>query len=449
VDNLADREMTENNRKRIIVVGAGIAGLTLAYRLSRAGYELLVVEKEGTVGGLAKSFAYEGGYIFDAGPHRFYTEDAAVLSFIHEVLEDDYLTIGRRSGVRMFDKYFEWPLKITSLLRMPMRDFFSIGLDLLRRERRQGESFEDYIIGAYGRRLYEIFFKPYTEKFLGMPCHEISKYWAVTGIDRAVIDGNIKVNDLFALAKSLLNPQPSLEFIYPKSGGIGVFAEKLKKKIVELGGRILLDSEVGKIVCHDRSIEKVVVGDREYDCDMVIWTGSLGDLTPLLGIAEPDLQYLSLILYNYCVDAPAASDYQWCYFGADNIPFNRVSYPTRFNQRLAPHGKSGVCVEVTCRKGDLLWQAPESIEGEIRKTLIENRIIGSSAEVVTCHMERIGNAYPIYSLNYADLLAKTMAEVTRFSQLELVGRTGTFWYNNMDHSIDAALRLSDKIIANG
>lgn len=194
------------SKQKIVIAGAGIAGLTLAYELCKGGAEVTVVEKEPLVGGLARSFSYAGGYTFDAGPHRFYTESSPVLQLIHEVLGDDILTMPRKSGVRMFGRYFEWPLGITDLFRMPLRECLSVGFDMLKRERSTGASFEDYILAAYGRTLYEIFFKPYTEKFLRLPCAEISEHWALTGIDRAVIDSSIKVNNLSSLAKSFFSP---------------------------------------------------------------------------------------------------------------------------------------------------------------------------------------------------------------------------------------------------
>ena len=189
--------------KRIVVAGAGIAGLTFAYKLSRAGYKVTLVEKKGEIGGLARSFEYDD-FIFDIGPHRFHTEAQEVLEFIYEVLEDDFITIERKSGVWMFDKYFEWPLKPSALLRMPLAVLLSVFADFFRTTKKEElESFKGYILNRYGITLYNIFFRPYTEKFLGIQCDKISKDWAVTGIDRAVIDNKIMVNDLYQLARTV------------------------------------------------------------------------------------------------------------------------------------------------------------------------------------------------------------------------------------------------------
>lgn len=433
--------------KRVVVVGAGVAGLTLSYKLSSTGHDVLLVEKERSVGGLARSYAYPGGFTFDPGPHRFHTDSPAVLDFILQVLDDDYLRISRKSGVRMFDRCFDWPLTTASIFRMPLAVLLSVGGDLLSRKTREGPSFKDYILNRYGKTLYEIFFKPYTEKFLGVPCSEVSRDWAVTGIDRAVIDSTVKMDDLLSLTKSLLRPRPPLEFLYPKSGGIGAFAERLKSRILGSSGTLLLGSEITGIRRRNNVIEKVVIGEREYDCDLLVWTGPLKDLSHLLGLAGGDLQYLSLLLYNFCLDSTAACQYQWCYFGAADVPFNRVSIPVLFNPSLAPAGKAGICVEVTCRTGDPAWQAPETLEHEIRRALTGNEIVRQEKDIAVCHIERLANAYPVYTLDYAEKVAHTMAALARFENLRLLGRTGTFWYNNMDHSIGAALKLFSEITA--
>ncbi len=437
------------DKHNIVVVGAGIAGLTLCCRLCDAGYSPVLVEKEGRVGGLARSFTYDDGYTFDIGPHRFYTEVPEVLSFIRGVLGDDVLTMGRKSAVRMFDRYFDWPLERSALFRMPPKIFLAAGIDLLRGEKLNGESFEEYIRTAYGKTLYEIFFKPYTEKFLGLPCDRISRDWAVTGIDRAVIDNSIKVNNLLSLARSVLSPRPPLDFIYPASGGIGVFADKMAAMIGTRGGTLLLDTTVTAVRTDGGRVVAVRAGERELPCDLLVWSAPLPLLSPLLGLDPPDLEYLSMVLYNYTVERAIDPGYQWCYFGADDVPFNRVSFPAMFNPLLSPPGGTGICVEVTCRRGDRLWQEPADRDDTIRRAMVANGIIGAADRISACHIERVGDAYPVYALDYADRLSAAMAELERFRGLELVGRTGGFWYNNMDHSIEAALALAGKIVTGG
>lgn len=433
------------NPKKIVIVGAGVAGLTLAYKLSLEGKDVLLVEKDFKVGGLARSFSYNG-YVFDIGPHRFHTDIPEVIDFVKEILDGDYLTIERKSGVWMFGRYFEWPLNLSALFGMPIHVLISVGMDLLRKSKNKDESFEDYAINRYGKTLYKIFFKPYTEKFLGISCSEISRDWAVTSIERAVIDKKIRADSLFNVTKSVFSRKPPLKFIYPGSGGIATFSKKLIQKIVNNGGSILLNSEITGVIKSGKEIKKIIIGGEKYDCDLLVWTAPISEILHLLGQDGMDLEYLSLILFNYCINHSPPNNYQWCYYGSEDIPFNRISTPSLFSPSLAPQGRTGICVEVTCKKGDYRWESPEHIEPLVRKSLFTTGIVKDEKDVLALNIERVANAYPIYALDYKKMLSDAFKILDGFMNLKLLGRTGTFWYNNMDHSIEAAINLYREII---
>ncbi len=430
--------------KHTIIVGAGVAGLTLAYLLCREGYDVLVVEKESAVGGLARSFTYDG-FVFDIGPHRFHTDDQEVIEFIEEILGDDSRSIVRKSGVWMFDRYFDWPLTFRSVFGMPLRVLLSAGTDFFRKRVGSDESFEDYILQKYGRTLYEIFFKPYTEKFIKIPSSEVSRDWAVTGIDRAVIDKKIQVASLTDLALSLFRPRPPIRFIYPRTGGMQVFSDKLKQNIEQQGGTVLHDSTVQEIRKQGMTVKEVVIQGKAYACDQIVWTAPVTEIVRMLGHEPVALEYLALLIYNYRIDHDPLIDYQWCYYGSEDVPFNRISIPSLFNPDLAPPGKSGLCVEVTCRKGDHLWDKPQTAEREIREALARVGVIGERKAVLDCHVERIPNTYPVYTLDYREKQREAFGLIENYENVKLLGRTGSFWYNNMDHSMHAAMRLYDDI----
>src|SRR5512133_1641572 len=426
---------------RVVIVGAGIAGLTLGYKLAQAGRQVLVVEKEKAIGGLARSFRY-GEFVFDVGPHRFHTDVPEINAFIREVLAGDCLEIGRRSGVWMFDRYFEWPLTPGSILKMPPSVLLRVGLDLFIGHAGGDVTFEEFVVNRYGTTLYRIFFKPYTEKFLGLPCSEISSEWAVTGIERAVIDKKVDSGDLKSFARSVLTSKSPLQFIYPQSGGIGRFAELLAQGIERLGGEVLAGAEVEQIVADRATVRKVIINDRPVECSCLVWTAPPHQLLSMLGRGTPNLEFLPLLLFNYEISGRPLVDYQWCYYGDENVPFNRVSMPISFNPALAPVGKTGICVEVT---GDVAESAEESLDRTIRKALLDVGLVANIDVITTVHVERIANAYPVYRLNYQDEMRKVAASVEAFDNVELLGRTGSFWYNNMDHSIEDSLRLFAKL----
>jgi len=434
----------DKNSKRSVIVGAGVTGLTLAYLLTRDGHDVMLVEKETRVGGLARSFTYDG-FVFDIGPHRFHTDLPQVNDFIHEVLADDYLIVRRKSGVHMFGRYFDWPLGVRSLFKLPLPLFLPIARDLVRNKNHNSGNFSDYIKSRYGQTLYEIFFRPYTEKFLRMPCTEISRDWAVTGIDRAVIDKKAQFSDLLSLFKTLLKAEPPISFIYPKSGGIQVFCDIMRNRIIENGGTVLLGAQVEGIARTGDAITGVTVAGGEYQCDQLVWTAPVNAILNLLDEPSAELRYLSLIIFNYRLAVEAPMDYQWCYFGAGDVPFNRVSIPVLFNPSLAPPGKSGLCVEVTCMEGDGNWESPHRLEAAIRDKLRSTGVIKDIDTIIGYNIEKIPNAYPIYTMNYKSIFNDVLQKTGGLKNLKLLGRTGSFWYNNMDHSIEAALAFHKEL----
>lgn len=433
---------------KVVVVGAGVAGLTLAYKLSLAGIRVLVVEKEAEAGGLARSFCY-GDYVFDIGPHRFHSDNPEVMTFVKHILDGNYLTIGRKSGVWMFDRYFEWPLDLAAAFGIPVSVLAATAKDLLLKKKNAGECFEDYIVSEYGETLYRIFFKPYTEKFLGMPCSDVSRDWAVTGIERAVIDKKVKADNLLSVLKSACSPAAPLKFIYPKDGGIAEFSRKLVRGIVDHGGTVLLNTEVTEIAKQGTVIRQVVIEKERHDCDLLVWTAPIPEILRLLENGQANLEYLSLLLYNYRINHTPLENYQWCYYGSNDVPFNRISIPSLFNPSLAPQGKAGVCVEITCRQDDDRWRSPLSAEPAIRQALLRTKVVRSEKDFLGFEVEKVANAYPVYSMDYKNKLADALKVTADFANLKLLGRSGTFWYNNMDHSIEAAFDVYGKITRDG
>lgn len=441
--------MTSRAEKPVVIVGAGIAGLSLALLLAKKGLRPLVVEREQEVGGLARSFTHEG-FTFDIGPHRFHTDNPLVDRFVREVLGDDLIEIERRSGVWMAGRYLEWPLDFSAAFKLPFGLLLASARELFRKRECRDDSFESYIVSCYGRPLYEVFFRPYTEKFLGIPCNRISRDWAVTGIDRAVIDSTIRIDNLTELMLSTFRPQPSPLFIYPESGGIDVFSKRLAAMIEKAGGRIVCGEKVEEIVLNNGVVDGVMLKEEGVvKCRSLFWTAPLTGLQKILGIPGHDLDYLSMLVYNYRVSEPTRIPYQWCYFGSADIPFNRVSIPSNFNPVLSPSGKCGVCVEVTCHGGDVRMERPEQADPVIRKVLVDNGIISSQSVIEGVTIERIREAYPMYVLGYQGTRDAVLQELSQFANLHLLGRSGRFWYNNMDNSIEDALKMAEQVFPDG
>ena len=433
--------------RRVAVIGGGVAGLTVAYQLARAGIAVTVLEKEGSVGGLARSFQY-GDFVFDIGPHRFHTDDAKVSGFIHEVLNDDELAVPRCSGVWMFDQYHDWPLTQKTLFKLPLSVMLRSGIDLFFRPAPRDDSFRDYILAMYGRTLYELFFRPYTSKFIKLDPAQVHSEWARSGVDRAVIDKNVKMNSLVEVLRSTLLPKAvNTNFVYPISGGINVFSEKLADMIHNLGGEVWTNSPATGLVLQDGAITQVLGAHGALDVDHVIWSAPIGQAARLLNIPDPGLRYLSIVCYNFELSEPPHTNYQWCYFGSADLVMNRTSVPALFNKDIVPRGKGSVCIEVTCLPGDDVWTDPERLVEVLKKELLAVGLVRSLDHVEQAHIVKVADTYPIYDIDFRYRLEQANIALKQVTNLQLLGRTGTFWYNNMDHSIRMALDQSAEFLA--
>ncbi len=447
--------MTHDRVYDCVIVGAGIAGLTLAYLLTKAGKNILIVEKTQRVGGLAKSFTYRfrgKKFIFDVGPKRFHTKDAEVLSFIYKILGKDFIETGRKSSIYAFGKYFNWPLTLKDLFKVPFTIKLEMGIDFLGKitgytnSKSNSQRFDTYIIERYGKSLYKYFFEKYTSKFICMPANRLSKDWAETGINRSIIDDKTKGGSAIELAKSILLPVAvKTRFVYPSNGGFGNFCQRLASLIMKNGGKILTRSEVGAVNYQNRNL---TVGKSNIKFKKLVWTGNIHDLEKLLDLEESKLQYLSTIFYNFIIRTSKIRDDQWIYYhyGKDvqsELTMVRSSIPRNFASYLIPKGYQGICVEKTCHYNDFLWKNPKTLIKLITQELVQVGLISSVESVANVYVEPVKDTYPIYELGYQVAYKKFATKVKRvYPQIKLLGRLGTFWYNNTDHSIKAAIEMS-------
>jgi len=440
--------MNRVSSKSAVIVGAGVAGLTLGYLLRKQEWEVTLIERGKTVGGLAQSFQY-GDFIFDVGPKRFHTDDKEVLAFLYEILQGDYLTVPRSSSVYMFGRYFDWPLNSKALFKLPPSVMVRAISDLIRkREVQNNESFSEYTKSRYGNTLYQLFFKPYTEKFLRVPCEQVHVDWAKTGINRAVIDKRIRSESLLDLVKTVLLPQPvKTEFIYPSYGGFGTFCKKLEAKLLQMGARIFLNTTPARLELSPGAIQGLLLTDgTRLQPDYLIWSGNLLNLAQLLGQPAPEIKYLSTICYNLEVKGDPLQRAQWIYYGASDLLMSRVSITKEMAPYMSPEGMTGLCVEVTCLEGDDVWRNPEKLVEQIKKDLQQVRLVSDPSAILAIHIERVRDSYPIYDLQYRKNFSKASKIAKPFKNLKLLGRTGAFWYNNSDHSMKMSMDMAEHLL---
>jgi protoporphyrinogen oxidase len=192
-------------------------------------------------------------------------------------------------------------------------------------------------------------------------------------------------------------------------------------------------------------ITAVRVGEREIEPSLVAWSGTLHAMATSLDQPPPNLSYLALLCYNVMLADGEPFDFQWCYHGAPDVIFSRVSVPASFSPGNTPAGRRSLCVEVTSHVGDYRWRDPDLYTERVVEDLIRERLIRSASEIQDIQVERVPWAYPIYSLDYREQFRAVGREAERFRNLMLVGRLGRFWYNNMDQCVEASMGLADEI----
>jgi len=447
-----------DKRSKITVLGAGLSGLAAAYELAGNGQDVTVIEKNNAVGGLARSIKKDG-FTFDLGGHRLLINDKEILETIKGLLGEELLTIKRKSRIFLNNKFIHYPLKFPSAL-------FSLGAGaaakivasyagsvLKKKNSKKEPSFEEWIIRNFGEELYKIYFKPYTEKVWGIPCQELSSDWATQRINFLNLFDIIKKT----ISRSKDKPRTyASTFYYPK-GGIGSIAEKLAEKIKN-GGEIHLGFEAQEIVCDKNKVLSVLAKNNEKEIDVesakFISTMPLTELVKIISPKAPDevlqaadsLKYRSIICIFLTIDRQKITDDHWLYFPDKNLVFSRIHEPKNWSFSLAERGKTSLCLEIFCNKEDEIWNSKDS---DLTRSAIDQleqlRLIDKNT-VISSAAKRVSFAYPIFRLGYKEHLNKIKKYLAQFSNLHLIGRTGTFKYINMDHVIKEGLLKAKEIM---
>lgn len=444
----------------IVVIGGGLAGLSAGYLLSKSGRQITVIEKDSTVGGLAKTVDHNG-FRFDLGGHRFLTENKEVENFVRDILQDDFLVVPRKSKIYMSGKYFDYPLK-------PANAIFGLGVSSIVRivagylaqktknriKPSEVRSLEDWVIDQFGREMFELYFRQYSEKVWGMDCNNLSKEWVSQRIKGLSLWEAVK-NAFFKFSgKEIATLADS--FIYPKTG-IGQIAESLKKGI-ENRNHIMTDTRVMQINHEDFSVRDVSVMSCKDICDIegdaFISSMPLTNLINALHPSAPDdvleaasrLRYRDLLVVSVMLDRERATDLTWMYLPEKDIPIGRIHEPKNWSRSMAPYGMTHIVCEYFCCRGDKIWNSTkEDITALTVKHLSDLGLI-NKGEIIDSCVIKAPNAYPIYEIGYEKHYSRIIDYLRGFKNLHITGRGGMFRYLNMDHAIEAGLTAAGDII---
>jgi len=435
------------DEKHVVIIGAGPAGLTAAYELAKLEVHPTVLEKGDRVGGLARTEDYKGFY-FDMGGHRFFTKVWEVKKVWHEVLGKDFLRRPRLSRIYYDGKFFDYPLKpINALFGLGVWESIRIVLSYLRWQispYRREESFEQWVTNRFGKRLFEIFFKSYTEKVWGISCSELKAEWAAQRIK----DLSLKT----VLLSMFLKPKETIktlieEFDYPRRGP-GMMWNSIKETIEKNGGEVRLNSGVVGIQRNGKGIESVVVGyngnketirGTHFISSMPV-TEFVAKLDPpappAVCAAAQRLKYRDFLTVCVIVNKPDLFPDNWIYIHDPAVKVGRIQNFKNWSLEMIPDpAKSSLGLEYFCTEGDELWNMSDDELINLSRYELEHIGLVSGADVEDGCVFRIPKAYPIYDADYHDYLAIVKDFVGSLQNYQTIGRNGLHRYNNQDHAM--------------
>jgi len=438
--------MTEEKTKTAIVLGAGPAGLAAALELVQKNYRVMVFERDEIVGGISRTTEHHG-YRFDMGGHRFFTKNREVEAWWHDALKSDFQRTPRLSRIYYNRRFFKYPITIKDALKNagigPSALWFLSFLRYKIKPIRPEKSFADWVTNRFGKRLFETFFKSYTEKVWGIPTTELSAEWAVQ---------RIKGLSLWeAIRNALIQPkakETSLieEFNYPKYGP-GMMYEAVAEKIKAAGGTILLGQQVTGLRHRDGKITSVEVTKAglktEHVADVIVSTIPLPDTLTLLFPDKPEvaatarnMRFRDFISVNLILDQADVFPDTWIYVHDPSVKLGRVQNFKNWSPWMTPTpAHTPIGCEYFCTEGDALWEAPDKELLELAATELKAIGLGGKAAILDGCVCRVRNAYPMYTGPYQEAITHARTLLSGISNLQVAGRGGMFRYNNMDHSI--------------
>jgi protoporphyrinogen oxidase len=450
--------------KRVAIIGAGPAGLTAAYLLAKGNQEVVVFEKDPQyVGGISRTESYNG-YHFDIGGHRFFSKSKEVEDFWTEILGDEMLERPRSSRIYYNNHFFSYPLVAFEALRK--LGIFESALCVLSYLKAKAfpvknpTNFEEWVTNQFGKRLFNIFFKTYTEKVWGIPCNEISADWAAqrikglslsSAIFNALFKPNKKATDKDKVIKTLID-----SFRYPKQGP-GMMWEACAEKSKAMGVTLHMNCGVQKIeyTGNNWTVQTTSQGNVT-GFDYVLSTAPMRELVANVLPAFPAAvaanaaalgyrDFLTVVLI--CKDEDAFSD-NWIYIHDPKVKVGRVQNFKSWSPYMVPD-PSMACygLEYFCFEGDGLWTSSNADLIALGKKEIEKIGLTKASAVVDGYVVRQPKAYPVYDQFYKARVDSVRDALANYPGLYLIGRNGMHKYNNQDHSMMTAMLAAKNIIA--
>ncbi|WP_426195241.1 FAD-dependent oxidoreductase [Massilia sp. DWR3-1-1] len=447
---------------KTVILGAGAAGLAVAHELSEGGVDLTVIERNAFVGGLCRTVRYKG-YAFDLGGHRWFSKNEDLNAWLRRLMGDELVLVKRISRIYYDRKYYLYPIDIVDLFRRSsllvmahagLVFIWATVVQLLRA--RPPANMREAYIAQFGSKLYDMFFRRYTEKVWGLPCEKLSSDW---------VSQRTKGLSIWTLLKDAVGrKQPAFaslidQFMYPRDGFVRI-PERMAEQVVGRGGEVIVAATASRVIYHGPNQFELHYrcGGQEHkvDCETLVSSMPLGRLVQMLSpapgaavvAAARALQFRALVTVNLILARERVSTDTWLYVQDEEVLFGRLHEPKNWSAAMVPEpGCTSLVLECFCSRGDAIWNmADEDIVQRCVDDLEQRLGLIAAGDLKDYAIVRTTDAYPVYDLAYQSNLAVIHQFLAGFEGLHILGRSGSFRYNNSDHSIEMGLIMGRRLL---
>lgn len=446
-------------KKKVVILGAGVTGLSAGYYLSRTGrYHVTILEKMDVIGGVCGSFDHNGCTL-DYGAHKIYSVVPGAMDEIKEAMGDGLMEVPKKNRLFLSGKFLDYPLRIGGLLTcLNIKQIMQLGFGFVGTilqgvfTKEKLSSYENYVVRRFGRTAYQLVFEPLADKTWGDP--KTLHY----DIARTRIPSSGAVELIFKLLglKKETEHTNAETFFYPR-GGYQNFPRALASAILNHGGEIVTRADVSKVENDQGRVTKVIASiageEKVFDCDLLISSIPMPEMAELLDARQDPqimrdvqaMQFRHLILVYLFIDRDKVLDDQWVFFPERDYLFSRIFEQKQLDPSLVPDGKTVICCDFTADSTDDIWASDDQMLA--RRCIDDLSRIGLIAadDVKDILVKRIRKLYPRYDLDYSARMDRIFQYFQRTSNLILAGRLGMYNYNNADHCFDMGHFISQKL----
>lgn len=447
-----------SEKVKVCVIGGGPAGITAGYQLSKSStFDVDLYEASNSVGGMSKTIDLWNQKV-DIGPHRFFSSDSRINELWLEVVKNDYEMVNRLTRIYYKGKFFNYPIKAFNALKnlgpfTAVRCIFDYFIEKFN-SKRDLSTFEGWVINRFGKKLYTIFFKTYTEKLWGIPCNILDADFAAQRIKKFSLGEAIKTAILGNSGKHKTLVE---QFAYPIHG-TGMVYERMAESIVANNGHIFLQTPVEKIIIENN----VVVGIKQTNGEIKHYDNVISSM-PLTHLvaridnvpaevieANKNLKFRNTIIVYLNVDAVDLFPDNWIYVHSENLQMGRMTNFRNWVNSINNNEKTTICaLEFWCYDEDKLWQLTEKELIDLAKQeFIQTGIASKDTNILDGFVYKIPKCYPVYQKGYKESLKIVQDYLATIKNLHVIGRYGAFKYNNQDHSILMGMLTAENIINN-